>query len=237
MKGQLAFAVAMLFAAPVGAQTAPAKATAAPPSATKPCDPVAPEIGANGDPIYTGCQIRTLGGTLPKLASAPEEPDLTSLYQRGIQGEIIFDIVIGKDGRAHNVTVKVSSRSPELDAIGLDIVNRSVFSPATDRDGKPIDVKAVYPTYFWKDSIGKDEFTNKKCDQFLIDTAWHQNNFPEEKPEQYRGWLLITGLLFANSVQAGKLKKNLDLPTYSQVVETCKNNPGEPFIAAVLGKP
>lgn len=236
MKGHLFFAAAMLLAAPVSARPASETATAAPPSATKPCDPIAPEARLNGELVYTGCQIKAIGGTPPKLLSAPEEPDLSKLYQQGIQGQIIFDIIIGKDGIPHDVTMKASSRSPELDAIGLELVQHSTFSPATDHEGNPIEARAVYPTYFWKDSIGKNEFTKKKCDQFLIDAAWHQANFPEEKPEKYRGWTLANGMVMANSIQSGKRGNNLNPRTYSEVLEICKNNPNKPFFEAFLGK-
>lgn len=228
--------VSLAFATtPVGGQPAPATPTATP-SATKLCDPVAPESGPDGEPIYTGCQIKVIGGTPPKLVSAPEEPDLSKLYEQGIQGQIFFDIIIGKDGIPHTVTVRASSRSPELDAVGLEIVQHSIFSPATDHEGKPIEARAVYPTYFWKDSLLDGTIFSKRCREFVVDADWHAKTFPEEQPDKYRGWLLARGAIVSKLYSQGKANELDKFPSYSEVMETCRKSPSKRFFDVAIGK-
>jgi TonB family protein len=235
MKDHLFFAAAMLVAAPVAAQPATPSAAASP-SATKPCDPVAPEVGSDGEPIYTGCQIRALGGTFPKLVSTPARPDLSALHQQGIQGEARYSFVVGKDGRPHDAVVEVTSRSPELDAIGMELINKSIFFPALDHGGNPINTRVVSPTYFWKEMTGINEIPRKTCADFVIDARWHEANFPDEKPEEYRGWLLASGIIFTAFISEKRLKDLPRTPTYSEVMKTCKANPDKLFFEAFMGK-
>ena len=46
-------------------------------------------------------------------------------------GECILRVAIGADGHVSDVTVVVSSRSPEVDAWSVDSMRRSTFAPAT----------------------------------------------------------------------------------------------------------
>ncbi len=242
MKGQFFLIAVVMSVSQVNAQQSASTPAAGPATAAQPCDPVEPDRSPNGDPIYTSCQIKALGGEPPKLVSTPAKPDVSELHSKGVQGEIIFHYEIEKDGRPYNVTVKTSSRSADLDAIGVEFIKNSTFSPAKDPQGNPVLSKLASKVEFWKDGLWKDEakkeqFLRKTCDQFLIDAAWHHANFPEEKPEDYRGWMIAKGIIFLGLLEKEKLVNIKYLPTYPEVVESCKNNPQKTFFEALVGKP
>ncbi len=234
--GYIAMGFLSAFATPALAEIIEADTPPTSSAVAKPCDPDEPEAGADGELIYTGCQLKRLGGTPPKLISGPEEPDLSGLYQRGIQGEVILSLVIGKDGLLRDVTVRTSSRSPDLDAIALDLIRRSSFSPAMDREGNPVGVRAILPTYFWKDSLMDGSLVSKTCKDFVIDAEWHEQAFPEDEPDKYRGWLLASGAIVAMFYGQGKVKELPKTPSYSEVMESCRKRPSKRFLDVAIGK-
>jgi hypothetical protein len=185
----------------------------------------APQISSSGETIFTGQQIREMGGQPPKLLDSPPEPDVDELYRQGIQGEMQFTGSVGTDGRMHDVVLTKSSRSAELDAIGLSLVNGSTFTPATDGSGTPIAARVVYPINLWKDSLLNPEFAQKSCAQFIIDADWFAQAFPEERPERYRGWLLANGALLSSS-----LEREAPLADFASVYEECKEHPRRRFL-------
>jgi TonB family protein len=242
MKSYITFVVTALATSSAIAQPTPSVAPAKP-VAAKPCEPATPETDPNGELIYTGCQVKVMGGALPRLTSAPKGPDLSGLYKKGVQGEVVFNLIIGKDGSIRNVAIKGSSRSPELDAIATGLVNGSKFSPAADHDGKPVDVRAELPMYFWKDSMADPKFFKKTCRDFLTDVDWRTEHFPEEKPEQYRGWLLAKGAMVISSIRAagglsaiGQSREFPKTPTYSDVIDGCKAKPDRIFFDVLTGR-
>ena len=243
-KAAISAIVALLIASPALGQAAAGPPVPAPikTAIAKPCDPVGPEAGQDAEPIYTGCQIKALGGKLPKLTASPKDPDLSGLYRQGIQGEIVLDLIIAKDGHIRTLSVKTSSRSPELDAIAVALINGGTFSPAADHDGKPVTVRATLPVYFWKDSVTDPAYFKKPCRDFLTDAGWHADHFPEEKPENYRGWLLAKGAVVMIGLRAGglgavgKTREFPKTPEYSAVIAACKTMPDKPLFEVMTGK-
>ena len=244
MKPYISAIVLAMATSPSIAQPAPPAPTVAPTRtvAAKPCEPAAPETAQDGELIYTGCQIKAMGGTLPKLMSAPKEPDLSDLYEKGIQGEVNFELIIEKDGTVRNLTLKKSSRSSELDAIAVGIVNGSKFAPAADQVGKPVDIRASLPMYFWRDSMTDQKYYKKSCRDFLTDVNWRAEHFPEESAEQYRGWLLAKGAMVLGSISSagglsaiGQNREFPKTPSYSDVILGCKAKPDKPLFDVLRG--
>lgn len=199
-----------------------------------PAAPTAQPIGSTGETVYTGTQIKTMGGKLPKLLSIPEEPDVDHLHKQGIQGEMYFVGYVGADGKMHDVTLSSSTRSKELDSIGLSLVNASTFTAATDASGQPIATKVTFPVYLWKDSMLDPAFLKKKCAQFIIDANWYATAFSEKKPDEYRGWLLFTGLMVAS--RYSRTEKVGPLPEFDEVYAKCQARPNMLFVDAYMRK-
>jgi hypothetical protein len=215
----------------------PGTAPAADAPAPEPCPPANPEIDSSGEPIYTACQIKAMQGTLPKVVNAPKVPDLKPLFKLGIQGEPLFKIVIGPDGKPRNVTLRDSSRSAELDKIAETIVQGTTFTKPMDGQGRAVSVEALYPVNLWKDTIGEPDFLKKKCSQFLVDALWFQENFPERKPESYRGWTLASGLVMMSAISGLNGPRNLPkAPQFSDIFLMCKSHPDKMFFEVLMGK-
>ena len=191
-----------------------------------------PTAVASDQGPFSGKQIKEMGGKPPKLIDAPKEPDMNDLYRRGIQGEMLFSGYVGTDGRMHDVTVATSSRSEELDAVGLALVNGSTFVPATDATGKSISAKVAFPVSLWKDTVNS-EFGTKKCGQFVIDADWFAQAFPEKKRDEYRGWLLARGMIFVSNMTRNLKTPDMDFAT---VYQECKKYPDKIFMAVLLGR-
>ncbi len=125
----------------------------------------------------------------------------------------------------------------------MGLVNGSKFSPAADQFGKPVDVRAALPMYFWKDSMIDQKYFKKSCRDFLTDVKWRAEHFPEESVEQYRGWLLAKGAMVIGSIRSagglsaiGQNREFPKTPTYSDVVDGCKAKPDRPFFDVLTGR-
>ncbi|HET9167528.1 MAG TPA: energy transducer TonB, partial [Candidatus Angelobacter sp.] len=62
-----------------------------------------------------------------------------SARKQGIQGTVTLSVVIGTDGKAHDVKV-VKSLEPSLDANAIKAVKTWKFAPAT-KDGRPVAIE------------------------------------------------------------------------------------------------
>ena len=74
---------------------------------------------------------------------APRYPDLAR--RAGIEGQVICQIIVGKDGRVRDA--KVVKSVPMLDEAALSAVKQWVFSPGEQRDRK-VSVKMIVPVLF-----------------------------------------------------------------------------------------
>jgi protein TonB len=74
---------------------------------------------------------------------APRYPELAR--KAGIEGQVVCEIVVGKDGRVKKARVVKSV--PMLDEAALNAVKQWVFSPGEQRDRKVI-VKMIVPVQF-----------------------------------------------------------------------------------------
>jgi protein TonB len=69
-----------------------------------------------------------------------------SEQEKGIEGIVGLNLLIGRDGMVHEVKVE-KSVSPIFDSLAVDAVMHSIFSPAK-RDGKPVAVWYQFPVRF-----------------------------------------------------------------------------------------
>lgn len=74
---------------------------------------------------------------------APKYPDLAR--RAGIEGQVVCQIIVGKDGRVKEA--KVVKSVPMLDEAALAAVRKWVFSPGEQRDRK-VSVKMIVPVQF-----------------------------------------------------------------------------------------
>jgi TonB family protein len=75
----------------------------------------------------------------PSVISSPGPDSSTSAREKGIEGEVYLEVVVGVDGRAHDVRVTKSLR-PGLDEKAIETVKQWTFKPGTFA-GKPVAIK------------------------------------------------------------------------------------------------
>ena len=75
----------------------------------------------------------------PRALHTPEPYYSHSAKAQGIQGTVTLSVIIGIDGKAHDVKV-VKSLEPSLDANAIEAVKTWKFAPAT-KDGRPVAVQ------------------------------------------------------------------------------------------------
>ncbi|HZI56402.1 MAG TPA: energy transducer TonB, partial [Verrucomicrobiae bacterium] len=75
----------------------------------------------------------------PRPLHTPDPKYSKSARKQGIQGVVTLSVVIGTDGKAHDVKV-VKSLEPSLDANAIEAVKTWKFAPAT-KDGRPVAVE------------------------------------------------------------------------------------------------
>lgn len=82
----------------------------------------------------------TKGYTNPKCAYCPAPSYSKEGLKRKIQGNVLMSIVVGTDGRAHNIIV-THSLGYGLDEQAIKVLRDGwTFKPANDPDGKPVAV-------------------------------------------------------------------------------------------------
>ena len=175
------------------------------------------------DQVADAAQIRADGGSLPVVAYAPPSDGKEMFFAQGIQGEVRVRVIIGIDGALREASIVGSSRSPELDAFALGLVRLMTFRPAKDKTGQPVAVVAQFPVELWKDSATNGTLAAKSCGDFVIDSDWFRQAFPEKNPDQLRVWLLMTGIFFAQRyVREGKADVG---PDFQAVYHACRAKP------------
>lgn len=75
----------------------------------------------------------------PRALDTPEPKYSKSARKQKIEGVVTLSVIIGTDGKAHNVKV-VKSLEPSLDANAIEAVKSWKFAPAT-KDGRPVAVE------------------------------------------------------------------------------------------------
>ena len=167
--------------------------------------------------------LRAAGGSLPVMTYAPPSDGKEALFARGIQGMVRIRVVVGTDGALRDASIADSSRSPELDAFALGLVGRMTFQPAKDKAGQPVAVIAHFPMELWKDSAMDGTLFAKSCADFVMDADWFRQTFPEKRPDQLRGWLLLSGMFVAQRYTLGA--KSGTGPDFQAVYDACRAKP------------
>ena len=82
--------------------------------------------------------LKDPGVKAPRALHTPDPKYSKSAKKQGIQGTVTLSVMIGTDGKAHDVKV-VKSLEPSLDANAIEAVKKWKFAPAT-KDGRPVSV-------------------------------------------------------------------------------------------------
>lgn len=115
-------------------------ARAASPSSPRAADPSSPTVSASGEPTYAYGQLDQ--PPRPTFRKAPTYP----LELRGIPGSVKLNIVVGADGRVHEVAATESSDAVFTTA-AIEAVKQWTFEPGR-KDGKTVATRLTLPMLF-----------------------------------------------------------------------------------------
>jgi TonB family protein len=95
----------------------------------------------------TGKVYKVEGDVQPPRVLAKIDPDYTEeARDNKIQGTVTLSMVIGADGRAHDITI-IRPLDPGLDRNAAEIIQKWTFAPGT-LHGEPVDVRATIEVNF-----------------------------------------------------------------------------------------
>ena len=146
------------------------------------------------------------------------------LAAAGVQGEVLVVVPLTEDGRSDGALLGTTSRSEQLDKIGLDVVRAARFQV---KEAQANGWKAVVvPVEFYKDSATTLKL--KTCADFNADFAYQLTTFPERKPEEMRIFKMLTGVLYfgmgGKPAQAAEVAKR-SAAAREPTIDGCKAKP------------
>ncbi len=80
--------------------------------------------------------------TMPACIHCPTPPYSDAAFRSRAQGSVVLSVLIGPDGRAHDITVK-KHFSADLDSSAINAVRDWKFKPASGPDGQPTTVRML----------------------------------------------------------------------------------------------
>jgi TonB family protein len=100
-----------------------------------------------GDPVDdVAMPPRLLNGEVVEATIQQEYPP--ELRAQGVGGVVRLRLLVGRDGAPQDVRILEGSGLPLLDQAALRVAGVIRFEPATDVDGRPLEVWAAFPIVF-----------------------------------------------------------------------------------------
>lgn len=106
-----------------------------------------------GSSLRTGAPVddvaaapRLLNGDAVTQAIATEYPP--ELRSQGVGGVVRLRLLVGRDGVPREARVLEGSGLPRLDQAAMRVADVVRFEPATDANGRPLEVWAAFPIVF-----------------------------------------------------------------------------------------
>ena len=100
-------------------------------------------LGGTGNMLLPAAQAAILPVPISKII--PEYPRLA--HQRGIEGQVVVEAIVGTDGRIEPEVTVIQS-VPPLDQATIAALRQWRFRPARDNDGTPVRVSLRVPFRF-----------------------------------------------------------------------------------------
>jgi len=108
---------------------------------------------AGGSGLRSGASVEDVA-TAPRLLNgdavtqAIEQEYPPELRAQGVGGVVRLRLLVGKDGVPQEVRVLEGSGLPRLDQAAMRVADVLRFEPATNLDGRPVEVWAAFPIVF-----------------------------------------------------------------------------------------
>lgn len=158
----------------------------------------------------------------------PNSPDYSKdLMARGIQGTVLIQANVDKEGKLHASSIAKSSGSSELDSAALQILNKLKFRPSTEGVEQR---QLVIPIVYSKDTI--DSVTTKLCSDLLIDYDFYINTAKQTKASKMEAfkyaYVYVVGPDLKGLSNISIVKNRV--PAAESTIAECKSRPDEKFL-------
>ena len=101
-------------------------------------------VGGRGDRVYAPDEIATRPELVKKVM--PIYPPIAR--NRGLEGLVVVEVVIDRQGHIEDDRVKVVQSVPGLDQAAIDALRQWRFRPGRDKEGRPVLVRVQIPFRF-----------------------------------------------------------------------------------------
>jgi TonB family protein len=132
--------------------------------------------------------------TAPVFISGPAAEYSEAERNAGHHGTVVIAGMLGIDGRFRDPIVEVSSGAPGLDAAALAAARESLFTPARDAAGAPVEIRARMPFRFSRAATPGGGLTYYLCGAFAQDMTWWRATFPERRWGDHELYQLLYGM-------------------------------------------
>jgi TonB family protein len=163
----------------------------------------------------------------------PSDPIyLESLHTQGIQGTVEILARVGSDGFPVEVSVQKSSRSSELDELGLKVVKDLRFGAGGAGNTQPLPPILV-PVEFLRDSV--TTLSKKTCRELNVDVDYQKRTFPESNPQDMPVIKMTVGALFIASAQRATgdqlvAASRRTTAAAKEIIGACSSNPDANYL-------
>jgi TonB family protein len=162
--------------------------------------------------------------TAPSFIRQPDYIRPETAKSSGEFGEVVLSGIIQKDGKFAEPRVKVSSRSPLIDAAALASVDAMLFEPARDADGNALSIPANLPLEYSQVAFhGPAGLTQYRCDQFVRDYDWWYRTWPANQHD--RVFKTLRGFAVIADMRTGK-SADFDAE-WKSAIASCRTSPSK----------
>jgi TonB family protein len=170
--------------------------------------------------------------TAPRFISGPQAEYSDAERNAGHHGNVVIRGIIGLDGRFRDPVVAVSSGAPGLDAAALAAARATLFTPAKDEAGTPMETPARMPFRFSRAAAPGGGLVHYLCGAFAQDMTWWRATFPDRPWDDLEFYQFYTGLRIAGSrvlQPGGQARVRQALADFERqwerAIETCRARP------------
>ena len=192
-----------------------------------------PAIANSDRALATSVPANEIANKLPHQLLHPGDffyPE--ALAKKGIQGEVVLNVILSKDGRISVTKITTSSQSSELDKNALNFVNTGYYK-LPDKGIKYFEGSYSLSIIFLRDTVLT--LNDKTCADFNADIAYFRSINPKLNIKKLGALELVAGIftvqLMKGQGSSGTLKFVSSVDAINKdSAAACARRPAEAFI-------
>lgn len=154
----------------------------------------------------------------------------------GIEAKVMVAITVSAAGTPEGASVSESSGFPPLDKAAQDVAMTARFAPATDKEGRPVAVKAILPVSFAASSSP----LHRPCSGLTNEIAEFKRFNPALAPDDLKSVAVINGALvsglFSQNAAGSMVDRIKNLKAVSdEIYKQCAAEPKSIILDVIRG--